>query len=242
MQKLYQKSEIWFAVIWIIIYVFSTSVADCVSATLQVEKSLTFALHLVLSLFILIWINKNDHFKKYGLCKTPFKPSRYLYYIPLALMCTVNFWFGVRMNIPVLETVFYVGSMICVGFLEEIIFRGFLFKAMAKDSIRSAMIVSSLTFGIGHFVNLFNGSGTSLVANLCQVCYAVAFGYLFVIIFHRGKSLLPCIFAHSTINAFSAFGNDTTMTDTVNIVVSAVLCVAAAAYALVLQKTLPREQ
>lgn len=54
------------------------------------------------------------------------------------------------------------------------IFRGLLFQAMAGDNVKSAVIVSSMTFGIGHLLNLFNGSGMNLVSNLCQVCFAAA--------------------------------------------------------------------
>lgn len=56
--------------------------------------------------------------------------------------------------------------------------------------------MSSVTFGIGHIVNLFNGSGMTLVANVCQMVCTVAFGFLFAVIFDRGGSLLPCIVAH----------------------------------------------
>ena len=46
-------------------------------------------------------------------------------------------WYGVAMNVSLLETVLYILTMFCVGFLEEMIFRGFLFNAMAKDGIKS---------------------------------------------------------------------------------------------------------
>ena len=112
-----------------------------------------------------------------------------LYYIPLLILLTANLWYGARLNQPPLETVLYVLAMFCVGFLEELIFRGLLFQAMARDGVKSAIIVSSITFGIGHIVNLVNGSGADLLSSLCQVGYAVAFGFLFVMIFYRGKSL-----------------------------------------------------
>ncbi|MBD5536303.1 MAG: CPBP family intramembrane metalloprotease [Lachnospiraceae bacterium] len=63
--------------------------------------------------------------------------------------------------------------MPCVGFIEEVIFRGFLFKALAENNVKSAVIISSVTFGLGHLVNLFNGSGMDLINNLCQICFAI---------------------------------------------------------------------
>jgi membrane protease YdiL (CAAX protease family) len=74
---------------------------------------------------------------------------------------------------------------------------------MAKNNVNSAIIVSALTFGVGHIVNLLNGA--ELIPTLLQICYAASIGYLFVIIFHKTKSLIPCIITHSLMNALSVF-------------------------------------
>ncbi len=241
MKKLYEKSPIWFALAWIIVYVVGTSIADGVSETIGIEKSITFVLHIVLSVIALVWLKKNGLYREFGLCKSDVPASRFLYYIPLVIMVSCNLWFGVTLNLSVHETYLYVCSMICVGFLEELIFRGFLFKAMAKDNIKAAIIVSSITFGIGHIVNLINGSGAQLIPNLCQVCYATAFGFLCVLIFYKGKSLLPCIIAHSVMNALSAFANEANKSQSADIMVSVILCVIPLVYIGVLLKTLPKE-
>ena len=141
-----------------------------------------------------------------------------------------------------METALYVLSMLCVGFLEELIFRGFLFKAMEKDGVKSAIIVSSVTFGIGHIVNLFNGSGATLLPNLCQVVSAIAIGFLFVVMFYRGKSLIPCILAHQFINVTSFFANESAIDNTTRIVKSIIICVIALVYACILLKTLPKRE
>lgn len=39
--------------------------------------------------------------------------------------------------------------MLSVGFLEEVIFRGLPFEVIAKDNIKSAIVISSVTFDIG---------------------------------------------------------------------------------------------
>jgi membrane protease YdiL (CAAX protease family) len=80
-------------------------------------------------------------------------------------------------------------TMMLVGFLEELIFRGFLFTALRKDSLKVAVIVSSVTFGMGHIVNLLNGA--PLGETLLQIVYATAAGFLFTAIFLRGGSLWP---------------------------------------------------
>lgn len=239
MKKLYQKNELWFSLLWIFIYVMGTSFADEISRIVGVEKSVTVLWLVGLSIVVLIWLKKQKLYEYYGLCRSDIPASGFLYYLPLALMVSCNLWFGVTLNLSILETVFYIGSMFCVGFLEELIFRGFLFKAMCKDGVKAAVIVSSITFGIGHIVNLFNGSGADWLSTVCQICYAIAAGYLFVIIFYHGKSLLPCIVTHSCLNALSAFSNEAAMTTGRTIVSAVLLTVISLGYALVLAKKLP---
>ena len=128
-----------------------------------------------------------------------------------------------------------------MGFLEEVIFRGFLFVSIAKENVRSAIIISSVTFGVGHLINLFNGSGMELVNNLCQICFAIAVGFLLVTIFYRGGSLLPCIIVHSAINTLGTFANDTDLTMQMNLLHIFALILITVAYTLILTKTLPRK-
>ena len=238
MTKLHKKSPLIFALMWIGIYIVFSSLAEELSRQIGLESSVTAAFHLLCSLFLLLWLKKQGLFAEYGLCRAKYPAAKFLYYIPLLLAASCNLWLGLRLNLSPLESAFYVLSMFCVGFLEEIIFRGFLFKAMSRDNIKSAIIVSSVTFGIGHIINLFNGSGMGLVANLCQVVYAIAFGFLFVTIFHRGGSLLPCILTHSVVNALSVFATEPE-TAAGEIVTALILTAIGVIYTLALLKTLP---
>ena len=238
MHKLYEKSEMLFFAAWLIIYIVGSSLFDGLSSSVGIEKLFTAVFHVILSSVALFWMKKQGLLKKYGISVPNVSASKFLFYIPLAVLVSCNLWFGVTLNYSVTETVLYIVSMFGVGFLEEFIFRGLLFKAMEKNGLRSSVIVSSITFGIGHIINLFNGSGADLVSNLCQIFSAVAFGFLFVIIFYRSKSLLPCIFAHITINSLNAFARE--ITPQTNIIVSVIITAIAIAYTLILLKTLPK--
>lgn len=119
--------------------------------------------------------------------------------------------------------------MINVGFIGKILFRGFLFKAIEKESVKKAIIISTLTFGIGHIVNVFNGQDT--LNTLIQIIYALSLGYLFVMIFYKSNSLVPCIIMHSLINSLSILG---THNDTV--VVALILTIISTLYALYLKR------
>ncbi len=204
MKRFYAKNELSFSLIWITLYVTLFSAAESFSASVGIVKSVTVPLCILFVLFLWRFIQKNHLMEKYGLCKFQGSAKSYLYFIPLLFLASCNLWGGITLRFSPLESALYVISMLCVGFIEEIIFRGFLFKALClKASIRQAVLVSSITFGIGHIVNLLNGA--ELFSTLLQICYAVAIGFLFTVLFYRGKSLIPCILTHGIINSLSVF-------------------------------------
>ena len=237
MKRLYRKSELYFALVWIGIYVVMFSFADELSANLGVEKSVTAIVGMGLALISYIWISKNDLAEKYGLCSMNGKGKDYLYFVPLFAILTVNLWWGIHLNFTVLESLLYVVSMLCVGFLEEVIFRGFLFKALCKDGLKQAIVISSLTFGVGHIVNLFNGA--EVLPTLLQVCYATAIGFLFTYIFHTSGSLWICILVHGTFNSLSVFANEATRTMERDLLSAVFLCVVSVGYRVYLVKKFP---
>lgn len=234
LKKLYEKSQIWFAVAWIVAYCVLLSVADALSALVGVEKSVTLAIGAILSIILLVFLKKEGLFSKCGLCPPKVSSKSMLYYVPIIVMLTANLWYGVTFNYGVGETVLYIMSMLCVGFLEEAIFRGLLFEAMRKDSVKAATIVSSVTFGIGHIINLINGSGAELLPNLLQVVYATAAGFMFVMMYYKSKSLFVCIAAHGIFNALSVFANEADAALDMRILTSVLLAVITGSYALYL--------
>lgn len=242
MTKLYEKSELGFSLLFIAIYIIGASLADMLSDLLGLSKIITFPFLLALSVVLFLWIKKNNLSQKYGLCQPKFSAKHFLFYLPLLILISVNFWFGVKLNYSITESILNVLAMLCVGFVEEIIFRGFLFKAMEKNNVKSAIVVSSITFGFGHIINLFSSGLDNIIPNICQVFYATAVGFLFVIMFYKGGSLIACILTHSLVNAFSVFQNTSTMTNKIEIIISVVIIVVAVSYSLVLLKTLKEPQ
>ena len=240
LDRFYQKNAFYFALVWICVYCVANSLSNPLSKIIGVDSSAALLFNLILTVLLLTWIHKNGLTKYYGLCPSKIPAKRFLWYVPLVLFMSRNLWFGFAIHFPAADTVCYILSMLCVGFLEEVIFRGFLFQALAKENIKTAIIVSSVTFGLGHILNLLNGSGMGLVANLCQIVGAVACGFLFVILFYRGGSLIPCIVAHSVNNAVSAFANEAALTVENRLIFSAINLVLVAAYALILCRMLPR--
>lgn len=227
---------------WIVVYCVLQSVANPLNKVIGIEYAASAVFCILQTIVLLIFILKNKLQKRYGFCKSPVPAWRFLFYLPLLILASGNLWNGVAVNYPTAAMVCRIVCMLCVGFLEEVIFRGLLFMAIAKDNIKSAVIISSVTFGIGHIINLFNGSGMDLVSNLCQIVLAVAVGFLLVTVFYRGGSLLPCIVVHSAINTLGTFANDTNLTTEMQLLHLAVLIVITVAYTLILTRTLPKAQ
>lgn len=223
-KEVFQKHETAISILLIVIYILTNSF--CMQNFGEMDYR-SVIVNSILLFVVIIFIVKNKLGEYYGLTKFP-SPKEFLYFIPLLILMSVNLWSGIHINNTPSEIIFYILFMICVGFLEEIIFRGFLFKMMAKDNVNTAIIISSLTFGIGHIINLFNGA--DLIPTLIQVCYAVAGGYLFVIIFQKGKSLWPCIITHAGINALSIFGVENTISTYITPVFLILISVSYAVY------------
>ena len=202
MKKIFEKHETLFCILLIITYIIVNSY--CVQ-NFGIEDYRSAIINTIFSIGLIIIMIILKRTSYYGLTNVK-HPKKYLYFIPLILIISVNLWNGININNSTIEIVFYILNMVNIGFIEEIIFRGFLFKMMAKDNVRKAIIISAITFGIGHIVNLLNGA--ELVPTLMQVCYAISIGYLFVTIFYKSKSLIPCIITHCLVNSLSIFNVD----------------------------------
>ena len=198
MRKLFFKYETLCCISLIILYIVSNMFISITSYSGVIVNTL-------LSIFLIGLIIYLDRVKYYGLVLVK-DSKKFLYFIPLLLIISVNLWNGININNSLSEIICHIISMINIGFIEEIIFRGFLFRMMEKDDLKSAIIVSSITFGIGHIINLFTGG--EFLSTLMQVFYCISIGYLFVLIFHKSGSLIPCIMCHSIFNALSIFHVD----------------------------------
>ena len=203
MKSIYRKDPIWFAVLWIVIYVAGFGIADGISESIGMPNLITAILGLVLSIILLSFIYSEKLGEYYGLCRMKVRAADFTYFIPLIVISSVNLWFGLRNNYSVVTAVLSVISMCFVALLEEIIFRGLLFKAMCRDNIKTAVIVSSLTFGFGHIVNLLLGA--PLLETVLQLVYASAVGFCYTAIFLAGGSIVPCIISHAAVNSLSIF-------------------------------------
>ncbi|MBQ6992076.1 MAG: CPBP family intramembrane metalloprotease [Clostridia bacterium] len=232
MKKLFEKHEVLFCILLIVAYILVNSY--CMQ-NFGIEDYRSAIINTIFSIVLIILMIILKRTSYYGIAKVT-NLKAFLYFIPLILIVSVNLWNGVNINNSVSEIIFYILTMINVGFIEEIIFRGFLFKMMEKDNVKRAIIVSAITFGIGHIINLLNGA--DLIPTLMQICYAISIGYLFVIIFYKSKSLIPCIITHCLVNSLSIFNVENTISLYVS---SAFLTIVPLVYAIYINKNIKEQ-
>lgn len=213
--KIYKKSEITFALIWIAIYVIIMNIALQFCNGFDHLETKTIPQLLVpviciasIAFLSTLFITKSNLQNKYGLINAKVDNKTYLYFIPLILMSCINLRNGLSLQAPLIHSLLMMTNLAIGGYVEEIIFRGFLFQAMAKDNINTAILVSAITFGVGHIVNLANTQDTFGV--LLQVCYAIAVGFLYTIIVYKSNSLYPCMISHMFVNGTSVFSSSQT--------------------------------
>lgn len=225
MRKLYETKEILFAVLWIVAYCV-------VMSTIKGEfgyESIWMLIGLIaFTAGIIAFVKMNRLEVKYGLKGFPKDMKRYLFFIPMFVLATGNLWDGFALSYKGKELVFATLSMILVGFVEEMIFRGFLFKAMlGNGKTVPAIIISAVTFGVGHIVNLFAGQASFETA--MQIVFAISWGFILTMVYYKSGSLIPCIIAHSMIDTFSLYGRDNELVDWIyigaTIVVAVIYCI-----------------
>ena len=162
LKRIYNKNEVNFALIWIAIYVVIMNIAlnycggfdNLASKTID-QLLVPVICILLIAIMLTIWIVKNKLSKKYGICKVNGKLKNFLWFIPLIIMSCINMKNGLELPAPIIISLLMMLNMMIAGYVEEIIFRGFLFKGMAKDNLKVAILVSSLTSLLCNFNWLF---------------------------------------------------------------------------------------
>ena len=229
MRKFYETKPVLFAILWIVVYVVLIAPlrGRFGDGSLQMLLGLVAISAAMLAVIRLLGIQK-----ELGMTRWLQNGRALLWLLPMWVLSTGNLWGGVSLRYDAITSVMAVLSFLLVGVAEEIIFRGFLFNGMRKTGrLTVAIVVSAITFGMGHMVNLLTGHATA--ETLVQMIFAVAWGFLFTFAYLKGGSLLPCIAIHGLIDAFSVFARDNAAADWTYIIATVVIAVI---YCLYLKK------
>ena len=124
MKKIFEKHETLFCILLIAAYVVENSYCLQNFGILDYRTTIV---NTVFSIFLIILMKVIKRTKYYGLTKVE-NPKKYLYFIPLIILISINLWNGINIKNTKEEIIFRILTMFNVGFIEEIIFRGFCLK------------------------------------------------------------------------------------------------------------------
>jgi membrane protease YdiL (CAAX protease family) len=237
MQRLQATKPIWHAVVWIMVYIVLVNLGDNLSASLGRANIATSALVLVLAAGLLLYVNRHQWATTYGLT-WPRRADlpKVWFYLPLVIIAVLQYAKGLNRALSLQDAAVVIVLMIGVGFVEELLFRGFLYQGILQSSgLVRAIVISGLTFGIGHIVNLLRGY--PLADQGLQIIVAIALGITLAILVAVTDSILPGVLFHIFLNISGSLTNDNLQLE---ILIVIAMLVISGGYALYLWKWLPR--
>lgn len=224
-----KKSELFGVLSRILVYVIVMSLFESIYADHSGQAWRSIPTAIILGLLLASMARRNS-FSTLGFTfSAPLPWRKVLFLFPFVIVTTANLWHGAVLRYAPLDTAWYIIAMLCIGFIEEILFRGYLLRLLLKRSTWLAILISSLTFALGHIVNLANGA--ELVPTLLQLVYALAIGLMLSVFVVKTGHLLPCCLFHGVFNALAAFSNEAGQTIGYQIAVCVVISLLSVGYA-----------
>ena len=238
MKTLQATKPIWHAIVWIVIYVVLVNIGDAISESIGVANLATSLLLIALSIGLLVYVVKNHWSETYGLMPVqPVNFRRTWFYIPLIVMVFMQYLKGFNPDLSIQDIVIICVLMIGVGFLEELIFRGFLFQAiLKKGSLNRAVIISGVTFGIGHIVNL--ARGYSAADQVIQIIAAIFIGVALAYCVAVTHNIVPGVIFHTLFNISGMVTNNNVAMETGILIAIIVITLL---YSFYLKRSIPTQ-
>lgn len=166
-------------------------------------------------------------FHKRGLSKLGFRPVKsgavrnLFYFIPVIIIVLLGLVGGIdfgKGGAYILGNLFLT---VGVGFSEEIYFRGIICNLWKERSSKTAVLVSSVLFGVCHLMNVLGGAG--IIETLLQICFAFFYGIVFALIYIEANSIWPCIVLHFAHDFCAFVGSDISPTAEIALMVTQTL-------------------
>ncbi|WP_426348986.1 CPBP family intramembrane glutamic endopeptidase [Alloiococcus sp. CFN-8] len=227
LKKLYEKDAVKHSLIWLGIYLIVNTITGNIASAMDIDYNMITAIpNLIISVICYYYLKRTGIAEDIGLLtKATEKSSSMLYYIPLLSLPFLNLFYGINTSFKVGEIILILAMYIGVGFMEEIIFRGLMFKALLKKWNRFVVVAFiSFTFAIGHIMSMvaINQSGMDTVL---QILNSLVVGFMFMIVVLASNNLTICIIAHILYNflaTISLVGNTHIEIIIVNAIITAI--------------------
>lgn len=164
-----------------------------------------------LALFL---VKKDNYFKVR--CKNK---TCVIYIIMVTLILGIINLFPFNVSIEI-TTISVIIQCFFVSLMEELIFRGYVYKICEeKWGDKKAIILSSILFGVIHMINVLNDD---IIMVVLQMAYTTSIGIVFAIIIYKKQGIILSILAHAIINITANLGATETIYKEI---IFAIMCV-----------------
>lgn len=200
MTKLFKKNPVLHALAWIGIYIMCVNIFESLSIALGQPTLFTSIGLGGVSILLVLYLKHQNSLAAIGFQKIKHSSlKRSLYFIPLITLSLIQFFGSFNTELALPQILITGLLMLNVGIIEEVIFRGLLYKAIRDKSGRTrAILISGFTFGLGHIINLLRGM--SIENQVEQIGVAIIIGIMLALIVELTKSIIPGILFHVLFN------------------------------------------
>ena len=224
MRRLYEKDRIRHFLVWLAFYLGVSIVAINLGSALGVGEHAAAAVPLaVLAVAMAVHLRRSGIGPQIGLGVPPAVPAaRMWFYLPLAVLALLPLLGGVREDLALGFAIAMTAHYVAAGFLEEVLFRGLLLRALLREWRPVwAVLLSAATFGVGHVANLLIGqSGADTVG---QIINAAVVGLIFTLVVVATGDLRAVIVAHILHNIVARLSQGI---DTIQLIVAGLMVLA----------------
>ena len=160
----------------------------------NIDNKITFFFgFLILSIVLILIINKNKRWNYYGFfpLKVLNKKEKSIF-LPLFILGFMPLLAGIRPDLTFQDIIYLLIYMAVVAFVEETIFRGIIVKILFKKGYMIAIIGSSLLFSLAHILNTLQTNNLKMI--IVQILYAFIIGMILSVLGIKSKE--PTLFSN----------------------------------------------
>lgn len=202
MIKLYKSKDVLHSIVWLTLYLVVNTITGNLATNLNANYEVVSCVPIfILAAVCFVYLYKTGISKDIGLlCASTENAGHMLFYIPLFVLPAYSLIYGINTALTPFDFLAAFLMYTGVGFMEEIIFRGLMFRALTKKWNRIVVVVfGSLTFDMGHIVSVI-AVGMSNSDALLQIINASIVGFMFMTVMLASENLTACIIAHIAYN------------------------------------------
>lgn len=198
------KPKISFSIIWLVAYLIGLLISNKISDMIGIQNLCVVIYRALFVLIMCLYLHKKKLMSFYGISSLKKLDNQaLLYYVPLGLLVVAPLCFGIEISLSLGQILLLSLSALCIGFIEEMLMRGFLFKALIEKGKGWAIAISSCAFGLIHIVNLFGGADILYI--IMQIIFACSFGFVCAVFVYKTNNIIPCIICHGLLDLVALF-------------------------------------